>query len=124
MMFWLVMRTTDGEERRFALDKPRILIGRESRCDVRIPIPAVDQRHCEIVFDEGDLRLTDLDSARGTYHNGERVDSAVLQHADELTIGPVTFTIRAQQVEDADGTVTEVHIRRRIENGDIPEPDE
>ena len=112
MRFWLVMRTTAGEERRFALNKPRILIGSETRCDVRIPIPAVDRRHCEIVLDNGDLHLTDLGSTCGTFHNGLRVESARLCPSDEVTIGPVTFTIRAQQLEEAEGSVSEVEITR------------
>ncbi|MHC5022672.1 MAG: FHA domain-containing protein [Planctomycetota bacterium] len=117
MMFWLVMRATNGEERRFPLDKPRTLIGRETRCDVRIPIPAVDKRHCEIILESGDLRLTDLNSTRGTFHNGARVETVSLTHQDEVTIGPVTFTVRAQEVEEADGPVSEVRITRFASDG-------
>ncbi len=36
-------------------------------------------------------------SDRGTYHNGTRVQEAVLTHQDRLTIGPVTFVIQVRE---------------------------
>jgi pSer/pThr/pTyr-binding forkhead associated (FHA) protein len=96
MSIWLVMTTADGGERTFPLQSKRTVIGKESRCDVRVAIPSVDDRHCEILFDGSELRLQDLGSRSGTLHNGSRVNRAVLSHDDMLTIGPVTFRIRVQ----------------------------
>ena len=94
MSIWLVMQNGDGVERQFAVKKPQIVIGRETSCDVRIPVPAVSQKHCRITVDGPELHLTDLDSAAGTFHNGNRVKEARLAADDKLTIGPVTFLIR------------------------------
>ena len=116
MTFWLVMRSSNGDERSFPLDRPRTLIGRETRCDVRIPIPMVEQHHCEILLVDGDLRLTDLGSTVGTFHNGERIQTAVLNHEDEVKIGPVVFTVRSHRTEDSDGAVSEIRITRLDEN--------
>jgi pSer/pThr/pTyr-binding forkhead associated (FHA) protein len=95
MSIWLVMQTTDGKERPFALRKDRTVIGRENGCDVRIPVPAVAQKHCQIELEQGRLKLKDLGSDKGTFHNGRRVEAEEeLTNADTLTIGPVTFVIR------------------------------
>lgn len=102
MSFWLVMRTSDGNERPFAVRESRTVIGRESRCDVRIAVPSVADRHCEIVLDGSHLTLKDLDSDGGTFVNGQRVRDARLGHADQLRIGPVTFEVR---VSDQAGAV-------------------
>lgn len=111
MSIWLVMQASDGRERSFALNKPRMVIGRETTCDVRVPVPSVSQRHCQITFDDGELKLVDLNSDRGTYHNGQRVQEAVLSPEDKLTVGPVTFVVRKAQRTDVSGA--EIIIERQ-----------
>lgn len=90
---WLVMRTGSSGQRSFPLRHPRTVIGRETRCDVRIAVPAVAAQHCEIKIDEEGLRVRDLGSVTGTYLNGERVETAALRFSDMLTVGPVTFEV-------------------------------
>ncbi len=105
MGIWLVMRSANGQERPFPVND-RITIGRETRCNVRIAVPSVSERHCEIVVERGVPRLADLDAGprhSGTFHNGSRVREAVLNHADRLTIGPVTFEVRIE-TEPKDAT--------------------
>jgi pSer/pThr/pTyr-binding forkhead associated (FHA) protein len=116
MSIWLVMQTSDGIERQFAVRKPQTVIGRETNCDVRIPVPAVSRQHCRLTIEGDDLRFTDLGSTNGTFHNGNRVSEARLTADDRLTIGPVTFVIRV--LRDAllsDNHVTDITIVR--ENG-------
>ena len=114
MSIWLVMQASDGRERSFALNKPRMIIGRETTCDVRVPVPSVSQRHCQITFDGGELKLVDLNSDRGTFHNGQRVQEAVLLHEDKLTVGPVTFVVR-RNPQSENGLASEVIIERQPE---------
>jgi hypothetical protein len=53
-------------------------------------------------MDNGRLILRDLSaSPEGTIHNGRRVQEAVLENADRLTVGPVTFEVRFQKTEPA-----------------------
>jgi len=89
----LVMKTATGEDRPFPIRKSRTVIGREAVTDVRIALPSVASRHCEIVLTEAGLRLNDLGSPEGTLHNGSRVSEAVLAHKDRVTVGPVTFVV-------------------------------
>lgn len=106
---WLVMETPSGDGRPFPIAKERTVIGQAAATDVRIPIPSVAPRHCEIVYDGQELRLNDFGSIRGTLHNGVRVQEAVLGHADRVTVGPVTFRVRVQQ-EDGAGPLAEIKI--------------
>lgn len=94
MSYQLVMQSTDGHERPFTVNKPSMVIGRETTCDVRVPVRSVSQKHCQLVLEEGQLRLLDLKSEAGTYHNGKRVEQVTLAHEDTVTVGPVRFTVR------------------------------
>ncbi len=98
MTIWLAMKTADGEERSFPITKRRTIIGRDSRCDLRIAVPAGAEKHCEIVVNGDVAEVHDLDSPTGTFRNGDRVDRAILDVNDRLTIGPATFVLRRLEV--------------------------
>ncbi len=104
MRLCLAMPTADGGERRFKLKRQRMVLGRDTRCDLRVSVPSVAMRHCEIVLESGILRVYDLGSDGGTLHNGTRVAEAVLAPNDELTVGPVKFVIRTEIDGLAPGT--------------------
>lgn len=112
MSIWLVMQANDGSRRQFAV-KANTIIGREPACDVRVPLPTVSLKHCQLVLDGDRVRLVDLRSDHGTYHNGNRVTEALLSPDDTLTVGPVTFTVRLQHDgEPANGHLPEIVIER------------
>ena len=90
----LAMAITDGGERRFPLSGSRTVLGRDSRCDLRVALPSVAAQHCEIKMDGDTLTIKDLGSLTGTFHNGNKVEFATLSTNDRLTVGPVTFVIR------------------------------
>lgn len=94
MGIWLNMQTEGGDERPFAITKSHTVIGRDTRCDVRVALPSVSARHCELAVEGALLTLTDLGSPNGTFRNGERVEKVILSPGDRLTVGPVTFIVR------------------------------
>ncbi|MHC4219017.1 MAG: FHA domain-containing protein [Planctomycetota bacterium] len=108
MKMCLSMETADGESRSFPLDQARLVLGRDTRCDLRIAVPSVSMRHCEIVKDGNTLHLKDLGSDGGTFHNGIRVLKAELAPQDRVTIGPVTFVVRPESATDSPGSVAEL----------------
>jgi len=89
----LVMFKADGTRRDFGVEKPRIVIGRTSSCDLRIPLSSVSRQHCEVSVDGDAIKLRDLGSSNGTFHNHIRVQEASLHAGDEIVIGPVVFTV-------------------------------
>ncbi len=93
MTIWLTMKTADGDERSFPITKRRTIIGRDSRCDLRIAVPAVAEKHCEILLDGDVAEIHDLDSYTGTFRKGDRVDRAILDVNDRLTIWQATFVL-------------------------------
>ena len=89
----LVMFKADGSRRDFELHKPRMVVGRANSCDLRIPLSSVSREHCEFLIDGGNVRVRDLGSSNGTFHNEVRVQEASLEAGDKVSIGPVNFTL-------------------------------
>ena len=94
MEITLVMFKSDGGRRDFPLPKARSVIGRINTCDLRIPLSAVSRNHCEIYAERGTVKLRDLSSSNGTFHNGTRIRGEVaLNPGDRIQLGPVIFTL-------------------------------
>lgn len=90
----LIMFKGDGTRRDFPVVKPRTLIGRTNSCDLRIPVPDVSRKHCELVLEDGELVLRDLESSNGTFCNKNRVQEIELEPGDNVTVGPVNFVVQ------------------------------
>lgn len=67
----------------------RNVIGRSNDCDIVIGDEAVSRRHCEIVWQHVQYVLRDLQSANGTFVNGQQVRWAPLRDGDLLEVGLV-----------------------------------
>jgi len=94
MQVVLVMFRADGERRSFSIVRDMTVIGRREDCDLRIPLGEVSRKHCRMIKDGDTVRLEDLGSSNGTYHNGQRVQEAVLAPGDNVQVGPVTFVVQ------------------------------
>jgi len=90
----LVMVKADGSARELPLDKPSTLIGRDEAAKLRIPVPAVSRRHCEVIAGPSQVSIKDLGSSNGTYVNGRKVREANLAPGDLITVGPVVFVVK------------------------------
>src|SRR4051812_30558367 len=62
-------------------------LGRSLSADVEIDDATVSRRHALIVRQDGQTLLLDEGSRNGTWHNGIRVDRAVLHDGDEIDLG-------------------------------------
>jgi len=92
------MFRADGERRSFSIVRDMTVVGRREDCDLRIPLGEVSRKHCRIIKDADAIRLEDLGSSNGTFHNGERVREATLAAGDTVQIGPVTFMVQIDGV--------------------------
>jgi pSer/pThr/pTyr-binding forkhead associated (FHA) protein len=78
------------ESEELTLQLPAV-VGRSRESDVHLPHPLVSRRHCEIRERNGRIVVRDLGSLNGTFIGSERVEEAILQPGELLTVGTVTF---------------------------------
>lgn len=74
--------------------KPRLLVGRRDRCDIRLQFPNVSSQHCELELVNGYWQVRDLGSSNGTKVNGERIDTKWLLPEDEISIASHKYTAK------------------------------
>ncbi len=131
----LVMFKSDGTRHDFPLRKDRVVIGRTSACDLRIPLSSVSRKHCEILIDDESVTLRDLGSSNGTLRNSDRVQETTLDAGDRVKVGPVVFTLVVDGVPeqigpvptvvgpDVDETVSAVQVDAKDESGSLEDDD-
>lgn len=89
------------EQKTYPIDKSRIVVGREPKCDIHIDNLGISREHCAF-SQRGDAYLVqDLNSSNGTYVNGRKITEHFLNHDDEIVIGKymLKFKNEAQVVE-------------------------
>jgi pSer/pThr/pTyr-binding forkhead associated (FHA) protein len=76
------------------LNKPDVLVGRQSDADVRMPQPDVSRQHCRFQHGPQGWQIVDLNSLNGVYVNGVRVRRlAILQPGDIVRICNVELCV-------------------------------
>lgn len=70
------------------LSRDRTTIGRDPSNDVCINHPLISKHHAEVIREGDKLTLVDLGSTNGTFVNGIKVKSHVLQPMDRIIMGP------------------------------------
>jgi transcriptional regulator with AAA-type ATPase domain len=75
------------EQRITLLPSDRLLIGRSPECTVQLQGDEISRQHAEIQRDGPIFVIRDLGSKNGTFHNGRRVDEAVLEVQDVVRTG-------------------------------------
>ena len=121
----LIVRNTD---RTYGLSPGQTLTaGRTPQCDLQLDDPSVSRRHCTIAFENGVLRVKDLESANGTFINERSVRDATARPGDVIRLGAAILEVRdpsvaphaaGEAVFDDESTVESV-IQRRIEPSSI-----
>jgi putative ABC transport system ATP-binding protein len=84
----------DNENKEQLLDRNELTIGRAPESNIFLKDQRASRYHCVILTKPEGYLVMDLDSANGTYVNGERVhESHELHIGDKLVIGQVEFRI-------------------------------
>lgn len=91
--------------RRFALDKPDMVIGRSGSADIPVIDERVSQQHAIIETAPNGHRLRDLGSTNGTFVNNQRVQNAALKDGDLLQVGETVFEYLSYQERNLTITV-------------------
>lgn len=88
----LVVRRGPNEGARFLLDSDVTTVGRHPNADIFLDDVTVSRRHAEFVRTGTKFAINDLGSLNGSYYQGVRVDSAVLENGAEVQIGKFRMT--------------------------------
>jgi len=89
---------------------PLTVLGRAVGSDIRLQIEGVESRHCVLAQTPEGPALRDLQSESGTFVNGARIRSVVLQEGDVFAVGLLEFKIQglapasSQVAPDADAS--------------------
>ena len=75
-------------------------IGRALDNDIVVADHGVSRHHAELRNAAGAYSIVDLDSHNGTYVNGQRVTAAPLSDGDIVGIGPSTFRLADQELQE------------------------
>lgn len=100
----LVLRTTPGGEKIFTWDKPEMLIGRGSNCEISLFEAQVARRHARLLREDDRYIVEDLGSTNGTQVNGKRISTHGLAPGDVIGIGTHEIVFR---IETAGATTVE-----------------
>lgn len=77
--------------RRFAIDRPRLVIGRSPSVEIPVVDERVSQQHARIEVRDGRHYLLDLGSTNGTFVNNNRVEEHHLKDGDLVQVGETVF---------------------------------
>ena len=81
------------KDRDWDLIHPRIVIGRDSVCDVVINDMKLSRIHSEIIFEDDAYIYHDKESRNGSYINNNRVSRQILISGDQIRIGDTIFKV-------------------------------
>ncbi|MDH5432317.1 MAG: FHA domain-containing protein [Gammaproteobacteria bacterium] len=80
------------------------LIGRDSACEIQIPLGFISRKHAKLSIRNGRLLIQDLNSSNGTFVNGEKVASKELKGGDELELDKFAFkVVNTQEISSTTG---------------------
>ena len=71
-----------------------VVIGSGRLAQLRIEHPEVEVAHVKVTWDDSGLTVADNQTRKGTWVNGEPVETAPLSDGDELTIGNAAMRFR------------------------------
>ena len=95
----LVVRRGPNVGARFLLDADVTTVGRHSNADIFLDDVTVSRRHTQFLRHGTAFEIKDLGSLNGTYFDGVRIDSAMLNDGAEVQIGKFRLTFYASRVD-------------------------
>ena len=98
----LIVQRGPNEGARFLLDQDLTTVGRHPNADIFLDDVTVSRRHAEFRRTANQFMIHDLASLNGTYFDGVRIESALLDDGAEVQIGKFKFTFFASRADLGD----------------------
>lgn len=90
----LVTQDEAGKGRSILITRLPFLVGRSQSATMAIAHETISRRHAQIrLCATGQLELVDVGSSNGSFVNGERVSSALLEDGDQIRFGTVRYEL-------------------------------
>ncbi len=80
----IVIRLRDKEVARLPLPEEEVVIGRDKKADIHLDDRSLSRRHAKLERRGAAIWVADLESANGTYVNGELIQTPTRLHADDV----------------------------------------
>ena len=76
----------------YKLEGAEIIIGRAKDAHIRLLDDGISRHHCKVsALPTGDILIEDLNSRNGTFANGKRIRTHILQDGDRIRMGSTTI---------------------------------
>jgi len=97
MPYRLRITGPDGKAKRLPLAKLPATVGRGEECECVIGDPQSSRKHARFETEPGtgNLRVVDMGSSNGTFHNGRKVERAVVNVGDRIRVGGTILEIES-----------------------------
>lgn len=99
----LIVKRGPNEGSRFLLDQDVTTVGRHPNADIFLDDVTVSRRHAEFHRHAKTFQVKDLASLNGTYFDGVRIDTALLEDGAEVQIGKFRLTFYASKADLVQG---------------------
>ncbi len=94
----LVVKTNGFNDQVIELNLGITRVGRSPENEVRIDHSTISAKHCELLFEGGELWLRDCGSTNGTFLAGKPIKQAVLQAGQIVHLGDVELVVESTDV--------------------------
>ena len=103
-MFRITLSLGGTVVRKYPFEKDDCTIGRDADCDISIDNVAVSRKHASITLSDGEYVLEDLQSGNGTFMDGQKIVTHVLQNGQSFMIGKYSLAFETVSA-DVEGVV-------------------
>ena len=110
-----------GQQRRLAIAKSPLTIGRSEDCDATIADLKVSRQHAKVVIEAGEYYIVDCESRHGTFVNGLRCERTQLRNNDEITFGVTGVRVvfrRGNALSHSTDNATNILLSRLVSKSD------
>jgi diguanylate cyclase (GGDEF)-like protein len=83
----IIIISGKGAGRLFKLKPGPSIIGRGTDAAIRLEDDGISRKHAQLILSEGKVTVEDLGSTNGTFINGEKVTSRLLDDGDKIELG-------------------------------------
>ena len=90
------LKTEEGTELKFPVDKLTNVVGRDTECDIILEGQSVSRRHCLLELTPRGLRIRDLGSKNGTLVNATLITEAFVTPGDIICLGHMILSVQKE----------------------------